>query len=240
MTNYSPIYTSAEEVYARTGLTNSEVDLIAYDYIIRDAETEVELLTGKKYTTGNARVGYFSMPDKDITDTKPTTVWLSNFPIQSIVEFKTLDVNGAAISTYGTLTSVQIAAGTFETTDYWLEVKEDAVTGNIIPTGKITLKTASFSKGTNNVKVSYTYGYTSVPTAVKELACCLAGIRAWLRFLGCGYNRLNSYAIPQQSVDKGDFYIRGKQNIDLLTDEANRTLDRVGRKPRTLYFATGG
>ena len=73
-----------------------------------------------------------------------------------------------------------------------------------------------------------------------DLATCLAGIRAWLRFLGGEYNRLNSYGIPQQSVNKGDFYARGMQNIKLLTEEAERLYKRIGKRKITFFASSGG
>ena len=144
----------------------------------------------------------------------------------------------SVVEAYSTLTSVQIAAGTYYTDDYWLDTMEDPITGSVIPYGKITLITDEFPVGMNNIKVSYTYGYASVPVAVRDLATCLAGIRAWIRFMGGSYNYLNSYSIPQQSVSKGDFYDRGQKMIDQLTNESNRLLDRIGRKASTVFFAS--
>ena len=238
---YACLYTSATEVYNKTGLTATEVNLTTYDTILEDAEVELERITGRKFTTGNSITEYLDGPKKDIlgiTGNKATTINLSNYPIQSITEFKILDTNMSATSTYGTLTSVQIAAGTYYTTNYWLDVMEDPITGSTIPLGKITLISDTFPVGRNNIKVSYTYGYSTVPVAVRDLATCLAGIRTWIRFMGGSYNYLNSYSIPQQSVSKGDFYDRGQKMIDQLTNESNRLLDRIGRKASTVFFAS--
>jgi hypothetical protein len=239
---YSPIYTSATNIYGRTGLTSSEVDLSVYDYIIEDAELEVEYLTGRKWTNGTTKTEFFNGPKKDIlgvSGQKATTINLTEYPIQSITEFKTLNTDGTASTTFATLTSVQVAAGTFDTTDYWIDTIEDPITHTLIPYGKITLKAQEFPVGIKNIKVSYTYGYSSVPVAIRNLATCLAGIRAWIRFLGGSYNYLNSYSIPQQSVNKGDFYDRGLKMIEELTKESDRILDRVGRRPRTLFYGSG-
>lgn len=200
----------------------------------------MELLTGRKFTSGNAVTEIQSVKREDVLGNKVSTILLSNFPVQSITEFKCIASDGTASSTFGTLTSAQIAAGTYYTADYWLDVMEEPLNRSVVPTGRITMITYTFSEGTNNAKISYTYGYTSVPTVIRDLATCLAGIRAWLRFLGGSYNRINSYSIPQQNVNKGDFYARGMQNIQMLRDEADRLLDRIGRKPRTLFFSSGG
>jgi hypothetical protein len=191
---------------------------------------------------GNAqvKVEYLNSPKKDLFDNYANYCVLSEYPIQSIVEFKRLNSDGTVAKTYPTLTSVQIAAGTYDTTDYWLETMVEPLTNAVIPYGKITLKSDVFPTGTKNIKISYTYGWTAVPTQIKTLATCLAGIRAWIYFLGGNYNRLDSYNIPQQSVTKGNFYERGKQNIEQLREEADRLLDRIGRRQRVLFFGSSG
>lgn len=240
---YTPIYTSVNAVYAKTGLSATEIDLTDDNILracIEEAEVEVEFLTGRKFTSGNAITEYYSSNGQDVIGNYQTTISILRYPIQSITAFQILNTDGTASSTFDTLTAVQIAAGTVSTDDYWLETKIDPLTMLSVPSGTVRLKTDTFPKGNNNIKVSYTYGYTTVPVPVKGLATCLAGIKCWIRFLGGQYNRLDSYSIPQQSVNKGNFYQRGKQNIDLLQAEADNLLNRIGRKLRTSFYATGG
>jgi len=244
MTAYLPIYTSVNYIYAKTGLSSTEVDLSTEENskIIEDSENEVEYLTGRKFTDGATKTEILSGAKKDIlgyAGQKSITINLTEYPVQSITECKTLNTDGTANTTYDTVSAAEIIAGTFESDDYWLETIEDPLTHTIIANGKIILKEEEFPVGNRNIKVSYTYGYGTVPVAIRDLATCLAGIRAWIRFLGGSYNYLNSYSIPQQNVNKGDFYQRGQNNIQNLTDEANRILDRIGRRPRILYYASG-
>lgn len=242
-------YAVYQDVYDRTGLSITEVPSTVVTSMITYAEAELEELTRRKWSSANAITETINAPQRDVigitgsnNDTQSggyaTTINLSEYPIQSITSFTQVDVNGNAVATYGNLTSVQIAAGTYYTTDYWLDVLVDPITLSVIPYGKITLKSDIFAAGKNSIKVAYTYGYSAVPTVIKNLAVCLAGIRTWLVFMGGSYNRLNEYEIPQQSVVKGDFYVRCKRNVQELEDEANRILDRVGRKPRILFFAS--
>jgi hypothetical protein len=237
---YTLIYTNAQSVYNKTGLTATEIDLAVNLDIIEDAELEVEYLTGRKFTNGATKTEFFNGENKDIigfSGNQCRTINTTEYPIQSVTEFKTLNADGSTSTTFANLTSVQIAAGTFNTADYWLEVSEDFLTHTLIPSGKVTLVSDIFPTGTNNIKISYTYGYSSVPTAIRDLASCLAGIRAWINFLGGNYNRLDSYSIPQQSVNKGDFYQRGEKMIEQLTNESERILDRIGRRSRVLFTA---
>ena len=242
MATFTAAYTDANTIYGRTGLSATEINLTTNYYVIQEAEAEVEYLTGKKFTSGNTMTEHINGQQLDIlgySGNQCTTISLAQYPIQSITSFKIVDISGNTITTFANLTSVQITAGTVNTTDYWLGLMNDPLTGSSIPYGKITLTSQGFTPGIQNVWISYTYGYTTVPVAISTLATCLAGIRAWIYFLGGNYNRLDSYSIPQQSVSKGDFYDRGLKMIASLKEEADRILDRIGRRQRILY-TTGG
>lgn len=240
---YTPVYCTAQQVYNKTGLSATEIDLSTNVDIIEDAEAELEALTGKKWTNGVSKTDYFNGISKDIIGTSGNysiTINTTCYPIQSITSFLLLNTDGTTNTTFDNLTSVQISAGTYYTDDYWLETSTDSITNSLICSGKIILKETNFSTGTQNIKISYTYGYSTVPALIRALACCLAGIRAWVNFLGGNYNRINSYMIPQQTVNKGDFYARGIENIQSLHKEANDILDRVGRKSRLLFTSSSG
>ena len=232
-------YCNFQDVYDKTGLSTTEVSSAIVNELLLDAEAELEMLAGRVFTNNNNMTEYLSIKGKDIINLSQTTVQLAHWPVQSVSLFNLLDMDGNALSTFETLTAVQIAAGTIDTDDYWLQTMNDPITNLITPNGKMTLKTSTISAGINNVKVSYTYGYGAVPQSIKNVAVCLTGIRVWLAFMGCAYNRLDSYSIPQQSVNKGSFYDRAKQNIDMLTEEANRLMDRIGRKSRSFFAASG-
>lgn len=240
---YSAKYTNATSIYLKSGLTASEVDVTSNDsQLIKEAEAEVDAITGRFFGSAIAKTEFFNGPKKDIlgfSGQLARTIKVSAYPIQSITSLLILNTDGTTNTTYDTLSSAEITAGTFESADYWLETSRDDMTDTIIPTGKIILKNAEFPVGHNNIKVAYTYGYSSVPYQVADLAACLAGIRQWVNFLGGNYNRLDSYSIPQQSISKGDFYVRGEKAIQTLRDEADRLLDRIGRRPRTLFIASG-
>lgn len=244
MTAYTARYTDATSIYTKAGLTATQLDVTTNDsQLIREAESELETLTGRKFTSSTAITEYISAQAKDTlgySGTSVTSVKVQNYPILSVTSLIVLNLDGTANTTYDTLSTAEIAAGTYENADYWAETQFDPVSQAVICNGKFTLKTATFPTGKNNVKVGYTYGYASVPETVKDLATCLGAMRMWISFMGGQYNRLDSYSIPQQSVSKGDFYARGMKMIELLQLEAERLLDRIGRKPRTLLFTSSG
>jgi hypothetical protein len=238
-TSLTASYITSSDVYNRTGLSTTEVIASVVDELILDAESELEMITGRKFTNANAITEYLSTNDKDVIGNYQTTVILNHYPVQSITEFKLLDSDGNATATFDTLTSVEISAGTVDSDDYWLQTVNDATTNQMMPTGKIILKTDTISKGTNNVKVAYTYGYSTVPRPIMNLAVCLAGLRVWMYFLGGNYNNVNNYSLSEFSVNNGDLYTRGMQNIKMLNDQAEVLMQRIGRKSKVLFFATG-
>lgn len=232
-------YCNYQEVYNKTGLSTTEIASAIVDSLILDAEAELESICGRKFTNANSITEYLSGRDKDLIGNYGTSFIVTHHPIQSITGLYLVDEDGAAVSTFDTLSTAEINAGTYENDDYWIEVWNDAISNAIKPNGYIKLKTVTIPEGKNNIKVSYTYGYATVPQMIKNLAVCLTGVRVWMTFIGGCYNRLDSYSIPQQSVNKGDFYARAQKNIDLLNEEANRLLDRIGRRQRVLFFASG-
>jgi len=237
----TPSYCTYTDVYEITGLTNTEIASATVTDLILYAEAELESMTGRKFTSANAITEIINAPKKDVTGISGTygiTINLRQYPIQSITSFTQLDINGNATATYANLTSVQIAAGTISTNDYWLNSMVDPITNLDIPYGKITLKTDVFSTGIQKVKVSYTYGYSTVPVMIKELAVRMAALRTWVAFLGGNYNFINSYSIPQQSVNKGDLYYRGLSMTKQLQEGAERLLTRIGERKKVLMVAS--
>jgi len=258
---YVPRYCVANDVYAKTGLSSIEVDFSVGNNmnIIEDAEFELEMLTGRRYDGANVMTDFvdgasadvigrsvpnsFAMSDgtgSQINYGRARGLRVSNYPLQSVTAFNRLNIDGTTAKSYATLTSVQIAGGTTDTVDYWLELQYDVVSRMMVPNGRIILKTEDVIPGVRNYQVGYTFGYTAVPVTIRDLASCLAGIRAWVKFMGGCYNRLDSYSVPQQNVSKGSFYDRCVTNIANLRKEADDLLDRIGRRSRTLFFGSGG
>lgn len=261
---YTPRYVTAAQVYQKTGLTSTDVDLTVNDTIIEDAEYELEMLTGRRFDGANAVTQVLDGAKEDavgrsvpnsfsistgtgqgLNSGRAKSLRVSNYPIQSITSFLLLNVDGTTAKTYAVLTAATIVAGTFDTTDYWLETMYDTVSRTNVPNGRIVMKTDDIIPGDKNYRVAYTFGYgtvvtPAVPIPIRTLAACLAGMRAWIRLVGGNYDRINSYNVPEQSVTKGDIYIRAKQNIETLKAEADQLLDRIGRRPRILFVGSGG
>lgn len=242
MTDYSPKYTSVQYVQAKSGLTQKEFDF-GNDYNIRatieDAESEIELVTGRMFTSGNSVTDFISFKRRDILDNQRTNFRLQNYPVQSVTQMLSLNSDGTTAKTYTTLTAAQVTAGTFQNTDFWLETSFDELSRATMGNGRVILKSDAFDQSTAKIQITYTYGYAAVPVVVRDLATCLAAIRVWIQFMGGSYNRLNEYEIPQQYANKGNFYSRAKDNIAVLTKEAERLYERIGKRPRILLQSSG-
>jgi len=233
-------YCTYTDVYTRTGLSTTEVSTAIVDELIIDAEAELEMLCGRVFTTANAFTEYLSTKDKDLIGNYSTTFRVTHWPIQSVTACAILDDTGTATETFDTISAAEILAGTYESADYWLETMNDPIVNALKPNGKFTLKTVTIPQGTNNVKVAYTYGYATVPRVITDCTASMAGIRAWAYFTGGQYSSVSDYSLGDFHASKGDIYQRGKQNMETLKLRIDALLERIGRKPRTLFFASGG
>lgn len=240
---YSPKYTDATSVYKKSGLTSSDVDVTANDYqLIKEAEAELEAFAGRKFDATTTVTEYQSGPKKDVlgySGKKARTLRVENYPVLSITALQFLNSDGTLNTDFDTLSSVEIAAGTFINDDYVLERQEDPITLSQICNGKISFITQEIPYGDNNVKITYTYGYASVPTIVAQLAACMAAMKQLETFTGVNYNYIQSYSIPQQSVNKGDFTGRIKARMESLQAEIDRLKARIGQRPQRMFFASG-
>lgn len=220
-------YCTTAQARIRLGLTTSDVSDSDLSALIDETTNEIDVLTGKSWQNGTAKTDYFSGKKKDIFGNVPDTFYLTKFPTQSITSFLRVDIDGNTITTYGTLSSANISAGTYETDDYWLTPE----------IGKIQFKTDIQVEGSRNYKIAYTYGTASVPIEVRQLCEVMSGIKAWVEFLGGKYNYANNYEIPEQSVSKGDLYARGLQQIHEFEKERDRLLNSptIGQKLKTFF-----
>lgn len=233
-------YCSTDDVYNVSGLDSDDIGTSVVTELILDAEAELESVTGRKFTNANSVTEYHSMRDKDLVGNFQSTFQTSHWPLQSVTEFKILDQDGDATSTFDTLTASEITANTYSTDDYWLDVSTDSTNLKVIPYGKVTLKTKTFPEGVNNVKIVYTYGYSSVPRMVQQLAAYMSAVRVWIWMLGGNFDSANQYHLGEFQVHKGELYMEGKNNLRMCQERIESLMARIGRKQKTVFFATGG
>jgi hypothetical protein len=225
-------YCTAQDVYDRTGLSNTEVLSSIVTTFCQYADEEINQTTKQHWDDANVSTEYFNVyPPKRADDIEPNRILLGHYPVLSLSQVLMLDSAGTASTTLSSITAASISSGTTITTDYFVDPT----------TGLIELTSRAFEFVPRKAKVVYTYGYFTVPTIVKEISVCLAGARAWANFLGGNFNRLNSYTVPEQSFSKGDFYARGAQMIETLNKKAEELFNQIGKKQRSaISFTSGG
>lgn len=209
-------YSTKTQVRNRCGLTTTDVDDTTLDQHIAEADAEIELITGRKYTNSNSQTDNLGPFPRDMFGNKTKQLLLTQYPVQTVTSVQILNKDETVNTTVAS-------------TDYWLNSEA----------GIITLKDNAAVEYPRSVKVIYTYGISAVPTYVTQLSECIAGIKAWVKFLGGNYNVLNQYELPEMSFNQGDFYARGKQMIDMLRAEADMILNTIGRRQNTVMSASG-
>jgi len=194
--------------------------------MILDAESEVDLWTGKTYEsteyteyqegsprqaniTGTVDEGVYS----DIPVEEQREILLEHYPVISITSLTTLDDDG---DTVDTLT---------ENTEYHLF--KDA--------GKIWIYSSKIPYGDNKkkIKIVYNAGTETVPRIVQRLTSVIAAVNLLVYQMGGTYNDVTSYTLPEGiSVALGEPYTQIRETMNRLEKERDRLFNIVGREIR--------
>ena len=222
-------YCTYNEIRYYHGFTENEVPNAITTLHIADAEDEIEAHSGRKWdSTTSSHTMIFQGPKKDIRGYERETFLTDFFPITSITEFLEVDEDGDTSETFDTLTSTEITAGTYTSSDYY-----------IFPIlGKLVMTSQGLDPD-SRYKITYTYGTSTVPTEVKLLCIYLTAMRDIVYFMGGQYNRCSSYSIPSTSINKGDFYDRMGKLLEHFTKQSEVMFNIVGKKYQS-YMTAGG
>lgn len=224
-------YSTNTQVYLLSGLTSTDISTSDVDALIAFADAEINAKSGKNFGTANTQNEWISLrPPVRVDDIKPNVITLKFRPVQSITYFAMMNTSGSASTPLATLTGAQIASGTWQTTDYFIDPLR----------GTIELNSNNFDMVPSRVNIQYTYGYTTVPTIVSELSAVLTAMKAWIKFLGGNYGYIQSYSLPEQSYNKGDLFARGKSIVEGLQQRADTLWDQVGEKHRSMISFGAG
>jgi len=224
-------YTTPALVRQKTGLTSSEITDDEIIVAISFSDSEIENTTGQKFGNGITATEYYSYyPPKRVDDVLPNRLMLKHFPVQSITSFLILDSTGDTSSTLANLSAAEILADTWQTADYFI----DPLIGNI------ELSSQVFGFVPKRAKISYTYGTPTLAPFITELSACLAGMAVTVKYLGGNYDRVNSYTVPEQTYNKGDFYDRGIKIIKQLEKKSESLYKQIGKKQSFQIAITSG
>jgi len=184
----------------------SSVSEEAFALAIASADDFVEEETGQVFSNANAKTDYFD------GDSLKKVFILEKYPVQSITAVSLREAGGTG---WDTQTE---ADGDGVDDDYWPYITDNQSWIEFVEAPET---------GNRNVKIEYTYGYSSIPTLASELSACFAAI--WiLLLLDSGWG-IEEFRLVEQQVRfaKGTAHA---QHIERLQAHIDRLLSRVGRK----------
>lgn len=184
----------------------SDVSETAIADSILYGEAELEDLTGQEFTNANSKTDYFD------GDSKEKVFILRKYPIQTITSVKIRDPGQTSWTTQ------TLADGDGADDDYWKYITDgdSYIEFVIAPT-----------LGHQNVEIIYTYGYSSVPEMVDELAACLAALYIHI-VVDSGWS-ISSYRLVEQEVSFGGGSPHGEA-MNQLKKRISYLLSLIGRR----------
>jgi len=184
----------------------SDVSETAIEDAVLYGESEAESLTGRKYTDANSQTDYF-----DGHGGTDKTFQLRKFPVQSITNVYIREPGKVSWE------SQTLATGDGSDDDYWGYITDGD--------SYIEFVVAPY-KGNQNVKIEYTYGYSSVPSEVVDLVSCLAALYIHI-VVDAGWS-IKSYRLVEQEVAFGEGSPHGTA-MRQLKGRINYLLGLVGK-----------
>lgn len=179
------------------------------------AQSEVELITGNywggvKSTTetfdGRESSPYptTDLPYVDYDSDPEETIQLSNKSVQSITSVKFLARGSGDDRT----------------------ISSSSYTWN--SNGLIVFYTEKLPVGKLAVEVTYTHGYSSVPTYIKELTEVLAGIMIFSAITGGSYDDATSFTLGRKAISIGEVYVNVRETVRQLEVRRDYLMKRIG------------
>lgn len=84
--------------------------------------------------------------------------------------------------------------------------------------------------GNRNVRIDYSYGYSSVPTYISTLSVLIAAIKAFVNLSGGSYDAATSYRLGSKEIGIGEQYVNIKTVLEEFRKEINRIMDLIGTR----------
>lgn len=186
----------------------SDVSEITIGEAVLFGENEAEGLTGLVFTDSNSKIDYFD------GDSLRKTYQLRKYPVQSITA---VEIREPGKTSWETQT---LADGDGIDDDYWKYITDGDSYLEFVVAPYI---------GNQNVKISYTHGYSTVPKEAEELSASLASIYIHT-LVDAGWS-ISSYRLVEQEVSFGEGTPHGTA-IKLLIERIDRCLSYFGRVKR--------
>jgi hypothetical protein len=96
--------------------------------------------------------------------------------------------------------------------------------------GRVIITAGSIPNGKNNVKITYTHGYDTVPELVQEMTGLLGGVRALVNISGGSYKDVSTYSLGRKSFSIGQVYVNIESSIKQMKLRVKEISEELGEK----------
>lgn len=207
----SGLYCSILDVYRKAGIDSTVISNEDVADHILDADAEIDTMFGKSFGDAQSVTEWKDIENVD-QDDEIRELYLDKRPIQTITSLESYNQSDTLVKTWSS-------------DDYWTD----------LDIGRIRLKSAEFTQQNHRVKVVYTYGYSTVPTNIRNLAGTIAGMRTIIQQIGGTYDDVTSYSLPSGvSIGVGEPYTNMRETITRLEKEKDRLLKAIGTLRTTI------
>lgn len=207
------LYTDPKDVLRTAGLTQDTLpDSITnndiYDWIY-DISKNLDRATKKVYGRTEEFEEIQSSKYKNVTNTL-------------ILEHKSI----TDVDVYFRLNIAPDESGEYD----WSQ-KNEGYDYQVLPTGRIKLFTYPAIQTPYNyrdIKITGTYGESTIPTSIEQLCKYLTAIRIFVHITGGSYNDVTSWSLGEYNESLGEPYTNLRATIVMLTDEIKRLKKETG------------
>ena len=99
-------------------------------------------------------------------------------------------------------------------------------------TGKISFLETIIPNGTENIRITYSYGTVTTPALISELSAILTSIKSYVNLSGGSYDDATNYQLGSKAVTIGEVYVNIREVIDQFRKRKTEILKLMGRRSR--------
>jgi len=96
--------------------------------------------------------------------------------------------------------------------------------------GNVTFMSKEIPHGTQNVRIDYSYGMTTTPSYITELAIMISSVKAYVNLSGGSYDDATSYSLGSKSVTIGEVYVNIREVITQFKKRIDEIYAMIGKR----------
>jgi hypothetical protein len=205
------LYCSVATVKAKLGASKMTMTDDDIRQSIREAMGEVDQVVGRTFTNANEKVEWFST-DQPNPNYAVNKLFLTYLPVQNVTTLEEYDTSKTLVNTVSTA-------------DYWVDTN-----------GIVELTTDTFTHQRNRVKITYTYGYSSVPIKVSKLCSVIAQINVLLEYMIQQDSAITAYSVGDINTSIGESYVTTERAMARLEKEKATIIKEIGNLRTDIFI----